>query len=69
MLSDTGETGLETSDTVSIPDGDGSLIVVIDDLEDMRHLIGATLTERGYRVLKAANGEDTVSLWNPIQTW
>ena len=24
----------------------------------MRHLIGATLIERGYRVLKAANGEE-----------
>ena len=44
--------------------GDGSLIVVIDDLEDIRHLIGATLIERGYRVLKAANGEEDRPLWN-----
>ena len=38
-------------------EGKGALVLVVDDLEDMRTLIGKALKRRGYRVLKAANGE------------
>ena len=37
--------------------GKGELVLVVDDLEDMRTLIRKGLKRRGYRVLKAANGE------------
>ena len=61
MLEDAGETGIETdveeepADTSEI-EGQGQLVLVVDDLQDMRNLIGSALKKRGYRVLKAANG-------------
>ena len=62
LLADGGETGVETEveeegDVALESEGKGQLVLVVDDLEDMRNLIGSALKKRGYRVLKAANGE------------
>ena len=62
LLADGGETGIETEveeegDIALESEGKGQLVLVVDDLEDMRNLIGNALKKRGYRVLKAANGE------------
>ena len=62
LLDDSGETGVDTEveeEGVFAPEteGKGQLVLVVDDLEDMRNLIGESLKKRGYRVLKAANGE------------
>ena len=61
LLADGGETGIETdveTDDASFEEaGSGELILVVDDLEDMRNLIARSLSQKGYRVLKAANGE------------
>jgi len=62
LLADGGETGVETEveeegDVGLESEGKGQLVLVVDDLEDMRNLIGNALKKRGYRVLKAANGE------------
>ena len=52
-----GETGVETEveeegDVGLESEGKGQLVLVVDDLEDMRNLIGNALKKRGYRVLK-----------------
>ena len=62
LLDDTGETGVDTEvEEEGVfaleTEGKGQLVLVVDDLEDMRNLIGESLKKRGYRVLKAANGE------------
>ena len=56
------ETGVETEieeegDAVLESESKRQLVLVVDDLEDMRNLIARALKKRGYRVLKAANGE------------
>ena len=48
---------VEEGDIALESEGKGQLVLVVDDLEDMRNLIGNALKKRGYRVLKAANGE------------
>jgi DNA-binding response OmpR family regulator len=40
----------------------GGKILVVDDDEDIRNLIQAYLTSRGYRVISAATGEDGIRL-------
>ena len=62
LLADSGETGVDTEveeegEFAPETEGKGQLVLVVDDLEDMRNLIGESLKKRGYRVLKAANGE------------
>ena len=62
LLDDSGETGVDTEveeegEFAPETEGKGQLVLVVDDLEDMRNLIGQSLKKRGYRVLKAANGE------------
>jgi len=61
LLAGGGETGVETAvveeGDAAEGEGGGELILVVDDLADMRNLIGNVLKKRGYRVLKAANGE------------
>ena len=61
LLSDGGETGVEVDveeegEATLESEGKGQRVLVVDDLEDMRNLIGDALKKRGYRVLKAANG-------------
>lgn len=67
LLDDGGETGIETSpeeegSEALDTEGGGQLVLIVDDLEDMRNLIGSALTKRGYRTLKAANGEQGYQL-------
>ena len=80
LLADGGETGVETEveeegDVALESEGKGQLVLVVDDLEDMRNLIGSALKKRGYRVLKAANGEqgyEVICDWRPdlvISDW
>ncbi len=38
--------------------GDGPLVLVVDDDEDVRLLLQTALTGRGYRVITAANGQE-----------
>jgi signal transduction histidine kinase/class 3 adenylate cyclase len=42
--------------------GDGAVILVVDDNDDLRDLIGATLKRRGWRVIFAADGERGVEV-------
>jgi class 3 adenylate cyclase len=63
MLADGGETGVEAdldereSDDVDVAlEGRGRQVLIVDDLEDMRNLVGSALESRGYRVLRAVNG-------------
>ena len=38
-------------------EGSGELILVVDDLKDIRQVIATALREHGYRVITAANGQ------------
>ena len=42
--------------------GDGGLVLIVDDLPDMRRLVAELLTNRGHRVLTAANGRRALEL-------
>ena len=66
-----GETGV---DGVSIPEDiqktgseDDALILVVDDLVDMRNLIAETLRRQGYRVATASNGKQGRDVATEIQ--
>ncbi|MBF0442073.1 MAG: response regulator, partial [Oligoflexales bacterium] len=48
----------ETDDANS---GDGKLILVVDDLRDMRRLLTRLLTSKSYRVVSAKDGEEGIS--------
>ena len=52
-----GKTGEGDQEEQVVTDGDGARILVIDDLGDMRDLIGNSLQKRNYAVLKASNGK------------
>ena len=43
-------------------EGDGKKILVVDDMEDSRRLVGKVLGLRGYEVIGAATGEDAVNM-------
>mgnify|MGYP001456611743 CR=1 FL=1 len=49
---------LEESDS----SGEGSLVLVADDLREMRALVANTLRAQGYRVLLAADGKQALSM-------
>lgn len=58
LLADGGETGIESEvDDEQDESAHVQTVLVVDDLEDMRTLIGNALKKKGYKVLKAANGE------------
>ena len=50
----------EVQDSDSV--GEGALILVVDDLREMRALVADTLRTQGYRVLLAADGKQALSL-------
>ena len=53
-----GQTGIETSPEALLQESsNGEVILIVDDLTDMRRFVGQALSARGYRVLQAANGE------------
>ena len=43
-------------------EGDGKKILVVDDIEDNRRLVGKVLGRRGYEVIGAGTGEDAVTM-------
>lgn len=47
---------------VSLPPGNGELILVVDDEQSVREMISLALTAQGYRVATAANGAEAVTL-------
>jgi two-component system cell cycle sensor histidine kinase/response regulator CckA len=42
--------------------GEGELILFVDDDRSVREMVAPTLTERGYRILTAANGAEALAL-------
>jgi DNA-binding response OmpR family regulator len=44
------------------PDGDEPIVLVADDNEDIRRLLTARLTTRGFRVLAASDGQEALEL-------
>ena len=60
LSSDQGATGVGDADDdefSTTDSGTGELILVVDDLSDMRSLIRKSLEHKGYRVVTAANGK------------
>jgi len=43
-------------------EGTGKKILVVDDIEDNRRLVGKVLGLRGYKVIGAGTGEDAISM-------
>ena len=65
LLVDDGETGLDDyEEATPSHDSESSkeLILVIDDLGDMRNLISRSLENKDYRVVKASNGRRGLEL-------
>lgn len=73
VLATDGATGV-VDDTADSDDGDdgcasiepgeprGDTVLVVDDLDDLRELVASMLEGRGYRVMRAANGEHALRL-------
>ncbi|MBT6180249.1 MAG: response regulator [Deltaproteobacteria bacterium] len=68
---DQGETGTETTQELeALPDigeRQNGLVLVVDDLADMRTLIGGTLQKSGYHVITAPNGKRGLELAQELQ--
>ena len=66
-----GETGTETTQELAalpnIGERQNGLILVVDDLADMRTLIGGTLQKSGYHVITAPNGKRGLELAQELQ--
>lgn len=65
LASEQGATGLHTDDVDALTDLEssaGELVLVVDDLDDMRGLIRKALEKNGYRVITAPNGEVAIEL-------
>jgi signal transduction histidine kinase/class 3 adenylate cyclase/two-component SAPR family response regulator len=71
LLAEQGETGVEESIFVEELDdsalGLSELVLVVDDLADMRDLISNSLRKRNYRVATASNGKRGVELAKEIR--
>jgi PAS domain S-box-containing protein len=52
----------DTGETYPAPRTSSPLVLICDDDEDIRTVLGAILTERGYRVMSACDGETAVDL-------
>jgi two-component system, cell cycle sensor histidine kinase and response regulator CckA len=52
----------EPADSAELPGGQGELILLIDDDQAFRDIVGATLRDHGYRVLVASSGVAALSL-------
>ena len=44
----------------------GEKILIVDDLRDMRRFVGRALSDRGYRVFQAGNGEQGIEVARKI---
>jgi len=45
----------------AVPCGNGELVLVVDDQQDIRDLLATVLTDHGYRPLLAVDGEDALA--------
>ena len=52
------------AETPNLSQGNGEIILVVDDEENIRAITGRILTRHGYRVLSAANGIEAKSLYD-----
>jgi DNA-binding NtrC family response regulator len=43
--------------------GHGELVLLVEDEETVRNIIGSALERKGYRTLRAKNGEDAIVHW------
>ena len=57
------ENGGEKLNVLPYPTGNGELILVVDDEENIREITRATLEKFGYRVLTAADGTDALAAY------
>ncbi len=57
------ESARKSGKAVSFPRGDGELILVVDDEENIREIARATLEKFGYRVLTATDGTDAMAIY------
>lgn len=55
-----------TSDT-QWPEGQGETLLLVDDEQAIREVLGRTLTSTGYRVLFAANGKEALEVYRAHQ--
>jgi len=70
MLETTDGAGLEVSQEEEAASSDGHsqpLVVIVDDLKDMRDLISRMLKKSGYRVLQATNGAEGYDLISKVK--
>jgi two-component system, cell cycle sensor histidine kinase and response regulator CckA len=51
------------ADLVSFPRGNGELVLVVDDEENIREITRATLEKFGYRVMTATDGTDALAIF------
>jgi two-component system cell cycle sensor histidine kinase/response regulator CckA len=58
---DSGRVEAETSKASEIPRGNGELILVVDDEENIRLVAEATLQKFGYRTITASDGTDALA--------
>lgn len=47
----------------AVPRGNGELVLVVDDQQDIRDLLATVLSDHGYRTLLAVDGEDAVEIF------
>ena len=57
-----GELRSEEGFGVSAVDSGGKRVLVVDDLPDMRSLLGALLKENGYTIVEAGDGQEALAL-------
>jgi CheY-like chemotaxis protein len=60
-----GETGGAAAAPVALPQGDGELILVVDDEELVCELTAQTLICHGYRAVTACDGADAIAVFAP----
>ena len=71
LVADQGETGLEDTGVFKsldlVAQGEGELVLVVDDLADMRELIAGSLKKKNYRVAMAPNGKRGLEIARELQ--
>ena len=53
--------------STALPHGDGELILVVDDEENMRNVVATALTRNGYQVVTATDGADAVARYAQLR--
>lgn len=62
--SEAGQEKAETGATDALPRGNGELILIVDDEENIRNVAEATLVRFGYRTLTAVDGTDALAVYS-----